>query len=349
MSELALNEHQAGAHSGDDQLVTMKVGAQLFGVPILKVQDIVETHTITQVPMAPSAVAGVMNLRGRVVTVVNLRRILGQTEDTVSRMGVTVEHDGDLYTILVDEIGEVMSMESTDIQPTPTTLEDGLKLLCSGIYRLETGLLAVLDIDRILDAETILRTPQIDFVARKRLLKRLEEEAANKRMKRIEKTKDEKDERKGAKKGTPEEETKADADAETKSGSAEEQDAPQQEALYQRIGGSVAVEAAVELFYEKVMADESLVPFFEGIDMRRQHKMLNDFMSMALGGPNSYSGRTLRAAHKRLVNEKGLGNEHFDAVAGHLVATLKQLKVPADIIDEAVSIVGGTRDDVLGG
>jgi len=355
MSELALNENHTGARSGDDQLVTMKIGAQLFGVPILKVQDIVETHTITQVPMAPSAVAGVMNLRGRIVTVVNLRRILGQTEDTISRMGVTVEHDGDLYTILVDEIGEVMSMESTDIQATPTTLDDGLKLLCSGIYRLETGLLAVLDIDRILDAETILRTPQIDFVARKRLLKRLEEEVANKRMKRIEKTKDEKDEkdeRKGAKKGTPEEESNADADAETKSGSAkpaEELGAPQQEALYQRIGGSAAVEAAVKLFYEKVIADESLVPFFEGVDMRRQHNMLNDFMSMALGGPNSYSGRTLRAAHKRLVNEKGLGNEHFDAVAGHLVATLKELKVPADMIDEAVSIVGGTRDDVLGG
>lgn len=346
MSELALSEDHAVTNTGDEQLVTMKVGNQLFGVPILKVQDIVETHAITQVPMAPSAVAGVMNLRGRIVTVVNLRRILGQKE-AISRMGVTVEHDGDLYTILVDEIGEVMSVESEDLEPTPTTLEEGLKMLCSGIYRLESGLLAVLDIDRILDAETILRTPQIDFVARKRLLKQLEEEAANKKLKRIENAKSEKTD---AKKEESEDKAKASGVPEPESAkSASTQGEPSSEPLFQRIGGAVAVEAAVKLFYEKVMGDGSLAGFFEGVDMHRQRKMLNDFMSMALGGPNSYSGRTLRAAHKRLVNEKGLGNEHFDAVAGHLVATLNELKVPADMIDEAVSIVGGTRDDVLGG
>jgi purine-binding chemotaxis protein CheW len=179
MSGLAISDDHVIARAGEEQLVTMRVDHQLFGLPILTAQDIVETHTITQVPMAPSAVAGVMNLRGRIVTVINLRRILGQEENIASRMGVTVEHDGELYTILVDEIGEVMSVVSDELEPVPTTLDSGLKSLCAGIYRLETGLLALLDIDQILNSETILQTPQIDFAARKRLLEQLKAEAAN--------------------------------------------------------------------------------------------------------------------------------------------------------------------------
>jgi len=334
MSELAIADDHAIARTGDEQLVTMRIDRQLFGLPILSAQDIVETHTITQVPMAPSAVAGVMNLRGRIVTVINLRRILGQEENFASRMGVTVEHDGDLYTILVDEIGEVMSVASDGLEPVPTTLDAGLKVLCKGIYRLETGLLALLDIDRILDAETILQTPQIDFAARKRLLKRLEEEEAAGKSRRIGK-------------GDAKKKDNAGEDAEAEA--AKNGKGNKKKPLFDRIGGAAAVKATVELFYKKVMNDDSLVGFFEGVDMRRQQKMLNDFVSMALGGPNRYSGRALRAAHARLVNEKGLGNEHFDAVAGHLQVTLRELKVPSDIINEALTIVGGTRDDVLGG
>jgi chemotaxis signal transduction protein/truncated hemoglobin YjbI len=350
MSELAITEDHSVVRTGDEQLVTMKIDDQLFGLPILSAQDIVETHSITQVPMAPSAVAGVMNLRGRIVTVINLRRILGQEDNYRSRMGVTVEHDGDLYTILVDAIGEVMSVANADLQPVPTTLDSELKSLCSGIYRLETGLLALLDIDRILDADTILQTPQIDFTARKRMLKAFEEEVAQKKTRashKAEKTEDEPEAAEEANAGDAAQDDSMEPDLDDSL--APEGGQTVRDPLFERIGGAVAVEAAVDLFYEKVMSDESLVGFFEGVDMSRQRKMLNDFMSMALGGPNQYGGKALRAAHARLVNEQGLGNEHFDAVAGHLEATLRDLTVPDDIITEALTTVGGTRGDVLGG
>ncbi len=166
MSELAVVEEKLVSDRAEEQLVTMSVDGQHFGLSILSVQDIVETHAITQVPLAPSAISGVMNLRGRIVTVINLRRILGKTDDSESRMGVTVEYRGDLYTILVDQIGEVRLLDQGDFEAVPATLDPVLKQLCTGIYRLDEELLAVLDVDQILDAETIAQTPQIRFVAR---------------------------------------------------------------------------------------------------------------------------------------------------------------------------------------
>jgi chemotaxis signal transduction protein/truncated hemoglobin YjbI len=166
MSELAIIEENLVSDRAEEQLVTMTVDDQHFGLSILSVQDIVETHAITQVPLAPSAISGVMNLRGRIVTVINLRRILGKTDDSESRMGVTVEYKGDLYTILVDQIGEVRLLDQGDFEAVPTTLDPILKQLCTGIYRMDEELLAVLDVDQILDPETIEQTPQIRFIAR---------------------------------------------------------------------------------------------------------------------------------------------------------------------------------------
>jgi len=167
MSELALVETRAVSDRNEEQLVTMSVDGQLFGLPILSVQDIVETHNITQVPRTPSAISGIMNLRGRIVTVINLRRILGRNDDTTSRMGVTVEFHGVLYTILVDEIGEVRLLDRSDFESAPATLDPKLKQLCTGIYRLDGELLAVLDVNQILSAETIAQTPPIKFIARR--------------------------------------------------------------------------------------------------------------------------------------------------------------------------------------
>jgi len=167
MSELALVEHRTVSDRNEEQLVTMSVDGQLFGLPILSVQDIVETHNITQVPRTPSAISGIMNLRGRIVTVINLRRILGRNDDSSSRMGVTVEFHGDLYTILVDQIGEVRLLNRSDFEAAPATLDPKLKQLCTGIYRLDGELLAVLEVNQILSAETIAQTPPIQFIARR--------------------------------------------------------------------------------------------------------------------------------------------------------------------------------------
>jgi hemoglobin len=118
--------------------------------------------------------------------------------------------------------------------------------------------------------------------------------------------------------------------------------------LYERIGGEPAVMAAVDLFYAKIMKDEVTRPFFDGLDMPAQVQKQIAFMSRALGGPVEYQGRNLRTAHARLVREKGLGDAHFDAVAGHLRATLEELGVQKALVDEAITAIGGMRDEVLG-
>lgn len=116
--------------------------------------------------------------------------------------------------------------------------------------------------------------------------------------------------------------------------------------LYERLGGRDAVEAAVDLFYQKVLADPRISRFFAGVDMDKQRGKQKIFLTYAFGGPVKYQGKDMRQAHKHLV-EKGLNDTHFDAVAGHLKATLEELSVPADLIDEVMAIAGSTRDDVL--
>lgn len=117
--------------------------------------------------------------------------------------------------------------------------------------------------------------------------------------------------------------------------------------LYERLGGESAVMAAVDIFYEKVLADEVTRPFFEGLEMSAQTKKQVAFMTRAFGGPAAYQGRDLRAAHADLVKKKGLTDVHFDAVARHLDATLRELGVAQDAIDEALAIVDRTRNEVL--
>jgi hemoglobin len=118
--------------------------------------------------------------------------------------------------------------------------------------------------------------------------------------------------------------------------------------LYERIGGEAAVTAAVDIFYDKVLADERTRSFFQAIDMKAQIRKQRAFMTVAFGGPDEYRGRDLRSAHADLVKAKGLSDVHFDAVAEHLQATLVELNVPAPLITEVLTIVGSTRDQVLG-
>lgn len=117
--------------------------------------------------------------------------------------------------------------------------------------------------------------------------------------------------------------------------------------LYERLGGEAAIEAAVVRFYDKIMADADLAHFFEHLDMDAQIAKQIAFMTMAFGGPNHYTGRDLRDAHMALVRHQGLADRHFDSVAQHLDATLRDLGVDAPAIGEVLTIVEGTRDDVL--
>ena len=117
--------------------------------------------------------------------------------------------------------------------------------------------------------------------------------------------------------------------------------------VFDRIGGMEAVNAAVDIFYKKVLSDESINGFFKNTDMEKQRGKQKAFLAMAFGGPVKYTGKDMRTAHARLV-ENGLNEDHFNAVAGHLVDTLNELNVPKKELDEIIQIALSVKDDVLG-
>lgn len=117
--------------------------------------------------------------------------------------------------------------------------------------------------------------------------------------------------------------------------------------LYDKIGGEAAVNAAVDIFYRKVLTDSRINHFFDGVDMEKQAAKQKSFLTVAFGGPNRYTGDDMRRGHAHLV-AAGLNDSHFDAVMEHLGATLSELNVPGDLITQAAAIAESTRNDVLG-
>ncbi|MFL0810186.1 MAG: group 1 truncated hemoglobin [Agarilytica sp.] len=113
--------------------------------------------------------------------------------------------------------------------------------------------------------------------------------------------------------------------------------------LFDKLGGAGAIDAAVDIFYRKVLADDRISQFFDTVDMDAQHVKQKAFLTMAFGGPNSYTGKDMREAHKHM----NLTEEHFNAVAECLVGTLKELKVGEDDINEVVNVALSVKDDVL--
>ena len=117
--------------------------------------------------------------------------------------------------------------------------------------------------------------------------------------------------------------------------------------LYERLGGEPAVDAAVNIFYRKVISDPRINTFFIGVDMDKQAAKQKAFLTMAFGGPHHYTGLDMRRGHARLV-ERGLTDRHFDAVLENLATTLQELNVAAELIAEVTAIAESTRNDVLG-
>ena len=113
--------------------------------------------------------------------------------------------------------------------------------------------------------------------------------------------------------------------------------------LFERIGGENAVDAAVDVFYKKVLADDRIKDFFENLDMVAQANKQKKFLTMAFGGPHNYTGLDMRQGHAHLA----LTDEHFDAVVENLGATLKELGVADSDIAEVAKIAESTRNDVL--
>jgi purine-binding chemotaxis protein CheW len=140
---------------GDDgeTFVTFTVVDQRFGIPVSRVQDILTTDCIAPVPLAPSAVRGSINLRGRIVTVIDVRSRLGfaAADAAEAAMGVTVEHRGEFYTLLVDHIGDIVQLPPQLWEDRPSTLDAAWREVTSGVFRLDEGLMVVLEVDRLLD------------------------------------------------------------------------------------------------------------------------------------------------------------------------------------------------------
>ncbi|MGV3773768.1 MAG: hypothetical protein ACO1QB_12760 [Verrucomicrobiales bacterium] len=117
-----------------------------------------------------------------------------------------------------------------------------------------------------------------------------------------------------------------------------------QKSLYHQLGGKAAVDAAVDLFYVKVVADDRIKHFFEDINMNKQIRKQKEYLYAALGGPIPWTGKDLRKAHKNLP---GLNETHFNAVAEHLQKTLEELKVKKELITQVMAAVGSLKGDVL--
>jgi purine-binding chemotaxis protein CheW len=135
------------------EYVTATIGGQLFGLPIQQVQDVFMPERLTRVPLAPPEIAGVLNLRGRIVTLIDMRDRLGLTlrASEGQAMAIGVEAGGESYGLLIDSVGEVLKLDDAGREPNPINLDPRLARVSAGIHRLEGQLLMLVDVDRVLD------------------------------------------------------------------------------------------------------------------------------------------------------------------------------------------------------
>ena len=145
-------QNNAGADSVIEY-VTVLLGGQLFGLPISRVQDVFMPERLTRVPLARPEIAGVLNLRGRIVTAIDMRCRLGlpKLDDKRPPMAVGIECKGESYGLLIDAVGEVLKLDDNAREPNPVNLDSRLAQISAGVHRLDGQLLVILDVERVLD------------------------------------------------------------------------------------------------------------------------------------------------------------------------------------------------------
>jgi len=136
------------------EFLTMMVGDQMFGIPVLQVQDILGERSVTKVPLAVKEVAGAMNLRGRIVTAIDLRYKLNlpKLPKGSKSMYIVVDYQGELYSLIVDSVGEVLSLSNKSFEKTLSTIDSSWRELSMGIYRLDDELLVIMDVPGMLES-----------------------------------------------------------------------------------------------------------------------------------------------------------------------------------------------------
>jgi purine-binding chemotaxis protein CheW len=142
-----------GSEDTITEYVTAMIGGQLFGLPISRVQDVFIPERMTRVPLASSDVAGVLNLRGRIVTAIDMRSRLGLPKSGTGRppMAIGVDLRGESYGLLIDGVGEVLKLADDSREVNPVNLDPRMAKMASGIHRLDGQLMVVLDVDRVLE------------------------------------------------------------------------------------------------------------------------------------------------------------------------------------------------------
>ena len=148
-----MTQRDQGVSEQSTEYVTVVIGEQLFGLPISRVQDVFVPERLTRVPLSPPEVAGVLNLRGRIVTAIEMRCRLDLEKRPAGQpvMAIGIELRGESYGLLVDAVGEVMKFPNGACEAKPANLDERWARVASGVIRLESQLLVVLDVDRVLD------------------------------------------------------------------------------------------------------------------------------------------------------------------------------------------------------
>jgi purine-binding chemotaxis protein CheW len=136
-----------------EEFVTFTIAEQLFGIPVLQIQDVLSSYHITPIPLAPPEITGSLNLRGRVVTAIDVRLRLGLPARPLDTecMSIVAENEGELYSLMVDSVGEVLALAQSAFERNLPTLDAKFRAFSEGIYRLDDQLLVVLDVKRLLD------------------------------------------------------------------------------------------------------------------------------------------------------------------------------------------------------
>lgn len=138
------------------EFLTIEIEGQIFGIPILQVQDVLGELKVTKIPLAPPQVSGSLNLRGRIVTAIDVRKCLGLPpmvageDGKEKKMSVVVHHDDELYSLIIDNVGDVLSLHEKDFKSNPATLDLIWKSISLGVYRLQGQILVVLDVPKLL-------------------------------------------------------------------------------------------------------------------------------------------------------------------------------------------------------
>ncbi len=149
MSKPVLNP--VGVSASDGQYVTVRIGGQLFGLPINSVHEVFAPQRITPVPLAPPEIRGALNLRGRIVTMIDMHCLLGvPAGDKHGNMAAGIEFKGESFGLIIDEVGEVLSLDATKVEPNPVNIDRGWVDILAGVYRMPGELLLVLDVERAL-------------------------------------------------------------------------------------------------------------------------------------------------------------------------------------------------------